>query len=345
MLDAGINKFTTLFYGGHDGLNIKEPDPFRNTFHDGTGEKSNYAYNTLKEAIDSVKDPEFAEYNLITIPGITSNEITAHLLDVVEDRADALAIIDLEGDFQPWHEGGTSGGGDTYGSVSTTITNIKNRNINNSYGSAYYPYVQVRDTITSDLVYMPPSVLALGAMSYTDRVKAPWFAPAGFNRGGLSTGIAGLPVLQVTDRLSSQDRDDLYEANINPIAAFPNEGVVIFGQKTLQVTRSALDRINVRRLMIFVKKGISRISNQILFEPNVNETWDRFISKAEPFLGDVKARFGLTDYKIVLDKTTTTPDLVDQNIMYAKIFLKPARAIEFIAIDFILTNTGAAFED
>jgi hypothetical protein len=182
-------------------------------------------------------------------------------------------------------------------------------------------------------------------MSYTDRVKAPWFAPAGFNRGGLSTGVAGLPVVNVTQKLTSKDRDKLYDANINPIASFPSEGIVIFGQKTLQVTRSSLDRINVRRLMLFVKKGISRISADILFEPNVKETWDRFTARAEPFLQDVKARFGLTDFKLVLDETTTTPDLVDRNIMYAKIFLKPARAIEFVAVDFFITNTGASFDE
>ena len=154
-----------------------------------------------------------------------------------------------------------------------------------------------------------------------------------------------MPVIGITQRLTSKDRDDLYDANINPIATFPQEGIVIFGQKTLQVTRSALDRINVRRLLLFVKKGISTISNDLLFENNVRETWERFINRANPFLNDVKARFGLTDYKLVLDETTTTPDLIDRNIMYAKIFLKPARSIEFIAVDFIITNTGAAFED
>jgi hypothetical protein len=344
-VSGGISAFTTVFHGGTDGWDITEKNPIRNRFHDGTTEKANYAYNTIKQAIDSVKDPEFVEYNLITIPGITNNGLTSHLLDMTEDRADALAIIDLEGDFEPSHEGGSSGGAVTYGTVATTISNLKDRVINNSYGCAYYPYVQVRDSITGDLVYMPPSVLALGAMSYTDKVKAPWFAPAGFNRGGLSTGLAGLPVVGVTDKLSSADRDKLYDVNVNPIASFPSEGIVIFGQKTLQVTRSALDRINVRRLLLFVKKGISRISNELLFEPNVQETWDRFISRANPFLADVKARFGLTDYKLVLDKTTTTPDLIDQNIMYAKVFLKPTRAIEFIAVDFIITNTGASFED
>jgi|3_EtaG_2_1085321.scaffolds.fasta_scaffold10613_2 hypothetical protein len=344
-VSGGISSFTTVFHGGTDGWDITEKNPIRNRFHDGTTEVSNYAFNTIKQAIDSVKDPEFVEYNLITIPGITNNSLTSHLLGVTEDRADAMAIIDLEGDFQPSHEGGSTGGAVTYGTLSDVTSNLKDRGINNSYGCAYYPFVQVRDSITGDLVYMPPSVLALGAMSYTDKVKAPWFAPAGFNRGGLSSGLAGLPVVGVTDKLSSEDRDSLYDNNINPIASFPSEGIVIFGQKTLQVTRSALDRINVRRLLLFVKKGISRISNELLFEPNVQETWDRFISRANPFLADVKARFGLTDYKLVLDKTTTTPDLIDQNIMYAKVFLKPARAIEFIAVDFIITNTGASFED
>ena len=342
-----VNSFTTLFYGGTDGWDITEMDPTRNSLIDGTTETTNYAYNTIKEAIDSVKDPEFAEYNLINIPNLTANSLTNHLLSTVESRADALAIIDLEGDFQPTAEGAniSDGGGVKLGDVNNTVQNLKDRGLNNSYGCAYYPYVQVRDTLTNELVYMPPSVVALGAMSYTDRVKAPWFAPAGFNRGGLSTGLAGLPVFGVTDKLTSKERDKLYEANINPIASFPNEGIVVFGQKTLQVTRSSLDRINVRRLLIFVKKGISRISKDILFEPNVQETWDRFISRAEPFLADVKARFGVTDYKLVLDKTTTTPALIDQNIMYAKIFLKPTRAIEFIAVDFVITNTGAAFED
>ena len=341
LVSAGINSFTTLMYGGTDGWNVTEKNPIRNTFHDGKTETNNYAFNTIKQAVDSVKDPEFAEYNLISIPGITNDGLTRHLIDTVEDRGDALAVIDLEGDYAPLHESTAA----SYGSVTTTVDNLKQRGINSSYACAYYPYVQVRDTLTGDLVFMPPSVLAVGAMSYTDRVKAPWFAPAGFNRGGLSSGVAGLPVVGVTDKLNSEDRDDLYDANINPIASFPSEGIVIFGQKTLQVTQSALDRINVRRLLLFVKKGISRISNELLFEPNVQETWDRFISRANPFLGDVKARFGLTDYKLVLDKTTTTPDLIDQNIMYAKVFLKPARAIEFIAVDFVITNTGASFED
>jgi phage tail sheath protein FI len=172
-----------------------------------------------------------------------------------------------------------------------------------------------------------------------------WFAPAGFTRGGLTEGSAGLPVLSVRERLTSKERDKLYDANINPIATFPAEGIVIFGQKTLQVTPSALDRINVRRLMVFVKKEISRMAATVLFDQNVQRTWNRFLGKVNPFLRSVQARLGLMDFKVVLDETTTTPDLIDRNIMYAKIFLKPAKAIEFIAIDFVITDSGASFED
>ena len=222
---------------------------------------------------------------------------------------------------------------------------MTNRRLNSSYGCAYYPWVQIRDTISDSLLFVPPSIVALGTFSSAQRNSELWFAPAGFTRGGLTEGSAGLPVIQARERLTSKNRDDLYEANINPIATFPAEGIVIFGQKTLQVTPSALDRINVRRLMIFVKKEISRIAATILFDQNVQATWNRFNSKADDFLRNVQARLGLTDYKIVLDDSTTTPELVDRNVMYAKIFLKPARAIEFIALDFVITNTGAGFED
>jgi len=193
--------------------------------------------------------------------------------------------------------------------------------------------------------FAPPSVAAVGTYAYSERKAELWFAPAGFTRGGLTEGAGGLPIVGVTERLTSKDRDKLYENNINPIASFPAEGLVVFGQKTLQVTPSALDRVNVRRLMIHVKKEISRISSRLLFDPNTQVTWDRFTGQVRPFLESVKSRLGLEDYKVILDTSTTTPDMVDRNMMYAKIFLKPTRAIEFIAIDFVITNTGASFED
>ncbi len=222
---------------------------------------------------------------------------------------------------------------------------MKARAMNSSYGCADYPWVQISDTINDAILWAPPSVVALGTFSSSQRKSELWFAPAGFTRGGLTEGSAGVPVIQTRERLTSRNRDDLYEANINPIASFPSEGIVIFGQKTLQVTPSALDRINVRRLMIFVKKEISRMAATVLFDQNVSATWARFLGEADPFLRSVQARLGLSDFKIILDETTTTADLVDRNIMYAKIFLKPARSIEFIALDFVISSTGAGFED
>jgi phage tail sheath protein FI len=185
----------------------------------------------------------------------------------------------------------------------------------------------------------------MGVLASSERQSQIWFAPAGFNRGGLSDGAAGIPVTSVSRRLTSKERDILYESRINPIASFPSTGIVVFGQKTLQEKPSALDRINVRRLVIFLKKQISILSTQILFEQNVQATWNRFKGLIEPFLANVKTQFGITDYRLILDESTTTPDLVDQNVVYAKIMIKPARAIEYIAIDFIVASTGASFDD
>jgi phage tail sheath protein FI len=185
----------------------------------------------------------------------------------------------------------------------------------------------------------------MGVMASSERSSQVWFAPAGFNRGGLSDGAAGIPISNVSQRLSSKERDTLYDARINPIASFPSTGIVVFGQKTLQERPSALDRINVRRLVIYLKKQISILSTQVLFEQNVQATWNRFKGLIEPFLANVKVQFGITDYRLILDESTTTPDLIDQNIMYAKIMVKPARAIEYIAIDFVVASTGASFDD
>ena len=185
----------------------------------------------------------------------------------------------------------------------------------------------------------------MGVLASSERSTAIWFAPAGFNRGGLSDGAAGIPVTSVSERLTSKQRDTLYDSRINPIASFPSSGIVVFGQKTLQQRQSALDRINVRRLVIYLKKQISILSTRVLFEQNVQATWNRFTGLIEPLLANVKTQFGITDYRLILDETTTTPDLIDQNILYAKIMVKPARAIEYIAIDFVIMNSGASFDD
>ena len=347
VLNLGADKFTTVMHGGYDGLDITEAEPFRNSqWSSTTTERSNYAFNTLKVAIDSLRDPENVEFDIAAQPGITNNTLNRNLVDMCEDRGDALAIIDLQGGYVPVTEN-TALATSRRGSVQATIDNKdQSLQINSSFGAAYYPWVQIQDTINGGILWAPPSVAAIGAMSYGQATQELWFAPAGFTRGGLSANsAAGIPVVGVRERVVSRDRDKLYEANINPIAQFPAEGIVIFGQKTLQVTPSALDRINVRRLLIFLKKQISRTAATLLFDQNVQVTWNRFRGQVEPFLASVQSRLGLADYKLILDTTTTTPDLIDRNVLYAQIFLKPARAIEFIAIDFVITDSGASFED
>ena len=349
VLTKGFDRFTLPFFGGFDGENIVESNPFNSQVCiDNADAETNYAYNSVKMAIDSAADPELVDSNLMAVPGNYCPGLTSHLLSTCEGRADSLAVFELEGGYVPEEcdlPTITNGVPDNRGSITDTIAALKARGINSSYGATYYPWVQLRDEQSSQLFYAPPSIAAIGTYSSAQQTSEIWFAPAGFTRGGLTDGDAGLPVVGLTERLNSSDRDTLYEANINPIATFPAEGIVIFGQKTLQVTPSALDRVNVRRLMIHVKKEISKMAARLLFDQNVSQTWARFTGQANPFLESIKQRLGLEAYKVVLDTTTTTPDLIDRNIMYAKIFLKPARAIEFIAIDFVITNAGASFED
>jgi hypothetical protein len=346
VLDQGYDRFTVPLYGGFDGVDITEMDPFTEAaMPTSPSDTTSYSFFSIRRAVDSVADPEVIEMNLAAIPAQTQEGLTTHLVRTCEDRADALAVIDLPSAFQPREDAESIDRLNTSSTIRTLINGLRSRNLNSSYGCAFYPWVRARDTINGSFLWLPPSVAAIGTFSSSQRRTQVWFAPAGFNRGGLTEGSAGIPVVDVAHQLRRKDRDDLYSANINPIAKFPAEGIVIFGQKTLQVTPSALDRINVRRLMIFVKKRISQIAAGLLFDPNVQQTWKRFTAQVNPFLADVKTNFGLSDYRVVLDDTTTTPDLVDRNILYAQIFLKPTRAIEFIAIDFNITRTGASFDD
>jgi hypothetical protein len=356
VLDRGYDRFVAPLYGGFNGFDLKEREPFNDTRAlPAAATETTYAmYYSAKKAIDMFADPEFVEGNILALPGIVNQGLTTHMIETCENRGDALAIIDPRGGYKPSSENAdpeknriTQGSGQ--GGVSQHVIevgqNMEDRNLNSSYGATYYPWVRITDTISGKNLWAPPSVAAIGALSFSENKAALWFAPAGFNRGGLTEGAAGIPVTNVRSRLTSTERDFLYERNINPIASFPNEGIVIFGQKTLQVTPSALDRINVRRLMIFVKKEISRIATNLLFDQNVEQTWSRFTGQVGPFLTNIQNNFGLTDFRVILDETTTTPDLVDRNTIYAKIFLKPARAVEFFAIDFVITNSGAGFED
>jgi hypothetical protein len=332
--------FDLPIYGGFDGSDITQVEPFINEDVLGSqSENVGYAYRSIKAAIDIVANPETTDMNVLCIPGLKDSRLTSYMIDVCKARGDAMAIIDLPGDYKYAYEAG--GTASLPSNVTSVVSSLEARAIDSSYGAAYFPAVFVQ----SEGIYLPASVAALGAFGGTEGRSALWFAPAGFNRGGLTEGNSGIGVSRTALQLTATDRDTLYEANINPIASFPNEGVLIFGQKTLQQTPSALDRVNVRRLLNFIKKEISRAATRILFEPNVETTWNNFKAVVEPFLQSIKDGFGLDDARIILDASTTTADLVDRNTLYAKILLKPTRAIEYIALDFVVTNSGASFTE
>jgi len=347
LLDANVRQFIMPVWGGSEGFDIKEMEPLRNELiTDATfSEKANYVDYSISKALDSIADSELVPANLLVAPGLWRRSVTDKMIDISENRRDILSIIDIQGDYRPRVEVNNTAE-NRLGSVTDAITNLKTRSLNSSYACAFYPSVQIADNLNgSKLVWIPSSVAALGGMARSQAQSDVWFAPAGFNRGGLGSlgGSRGPRVIQARQRLDSKERDLLYEQNINPVATFPNEGVVIFGQKTLQAEDSALDRINVRRLVLDLKAKVGDVAKNLLFDQNLESTWLRFKSQVEPILSSTQARFGLSDYKLVLDSTTTTADLIDRNIMYAKIFIKPARAIEYIVVDFVITKTGADF--
>ena len=337
-----VRQFAAPVIGGSDGVDIFQVDPF---CHNQIGESNKVSYEryTLNKALDIAADVESVEYDLLAIPGQTSTAITDKIISVCEARGDALAIIDFKNIYQAsWeNQDGTA----VTPAVSDVVGEAQSRTLNSSYGATYYPSIRMIDTTSGkgDVVIMPPSVGAIGAIARSQAISEPWFAPAGFNRGGVNElgGSQGPRVIGTMEHLSKADRDALYEENINPIARFPASGdIVIFGQKTLQQLPSALDRVNVRRLLLYIKRRIGKISETILFDNNVQATWNRFKTQADAVLSDVQARLGIVEYKLVLDETTTTADLIDRNILYAKVLIKPARAIEFIVVDFVVTRSG-----
>jgi phage tail sheath protein FI len=223
-----------------------------------------------------------------------------------------------------------------YGSsVGEAVTQAQTRD--NSYAAAYWPWVRIIDPSTGKHVWVPASTVIPGVYAFNDRVSAPWFAPAGINRGGLST------VLQAELKLTQANKDDLYSNNINPIATLPQQGVVVFGQKTMQKSQSALDRVNVRRLMIELKGYIRQIADTVVFEQNTIATRNSFIARVSPFLEGIQQKQGLYAYKVVMDDTNNGPAVIDRNQLIGQIYIQPTRTAEFISLDFILMPTGAEF--
>lgn len=306
------NGFTLATFGGFDGWNLTDSDPYT----------SPTAVTSQKAAIDTVSNPDEIDMNILVVPGVTTVSVIDYGRQICNQRADCMMIIDVAGS-----------------SVNDVIGQINSRGIDDNYAACYYPDLRYSDTTNNVLVTVKPSVAVLGAYAFSDRVKAPYFAPAGLNRGGL----AQFGIVDTLDRLTFQDRNDLYDARVNPIATFPNEGIVVFGQKTLQAVPSALDRVNVRRLLIYAKKTIASAARYLLFEPNNSATWQRFINSVNPILEDIRLAQGLERFKVVMDSTTNTADLVDRNIMTGKIFLQPTRSAEYIDLSFVISSSGVSF--
>ena len=276
-----------------------------------------------RRAINSVSNPDEIDINMLVTPGVNHSlhpSVTNHAIDKVEARADAFYVMD-----------GSSWGD----SVAAAISNIKTLDTN--YVGTYYPWVKIDDPDTGEGVWVPPSVVIPGVIAFTDNVAHEWFAPAGLNRGGLAS------VRMAKKKLTHTDRDRLYEGRVNPIATFPGQGVVVFGQKTLQAKPSALDRINVRRLLIRLKKFIASSSRFLVFEQNDSATRTRFLNIVNPFLESVQSNSGLSAFRVVMDESNNTPDVIDRNQLVGQIFIQPTRTAEFIVLDFVVLPTGAAF--
>jgi hypothetical protein len=268
-------------------------------------------------------NPEAFQFNVLFTPGLLNDVHPNQVSNIIANtiaRGDNMYVLDLG----------------VYGSsLGEAITQANTRDT--SYAATYWPWVRIIDPATGKHVWVPSSTVIPGVYAFNDKVSAPWFAPAGINRGGLST------VLQAEYKLAQGSKDDLYANNINPIATLPQQGVVVFGQKTLQKEQSALDRVNVRRLMIELKGYIRQIADTVVFEQNTIATRNSFLSKVNPYLEAIQQKQGLYAYKVVMDDTNNGPAVIDQNQLVGQIYIQPTRTAEFISLDFILQPTGAEF--
>ena len=279
------------------------------------------------DAIRLLKNQDEYDINLLSVPGLVDNfashaTVLTEAINMCESRGDCFLVYD------PVEFGA---------SITTATGKAEDRDTN--YAAVYWPWVKIPDPDLGKNVWVPASTVIPGVYAFNDRVAAPWFAPAGLNRGGIDIAV------QTERKLTHANRDTLYESAVNPIATFPNSGVVVFGQKTLQKKASALDRVNVRRLLIAAKKFIASTTKYLVFENNTAATRNRFLSIANPYFENIQQRQGLYAFKVVMDETTNTPDVIDRNEMRGQIFLQPAKTAEFIIVDFNIMPTGASFPE
>ena len=319
------------FNGATDGTSKTAPIAFyeniSNTNTQGIAVGATAGKNAYIDAIRLLKNQDEYDINLLSLPGLVDNfanhaEILTEAINMVEDRADCFLVIDPV----------------EYAASITSATG-KAEARDSNYVAEYWPWVKIPDADLGKNVWVPASTVIPSVYAFNDRVAAPWFAPAGLNRGGIDIAV------QTERKLTHSNRDTLYESNVNPIATFPNSGVVVFGQKTLQKKASALDRVNVRRLLINAKKFIASTTKFLIFENNTAATRNRFLSLVNPYFESVQQRQGLYAFKVVMDESNNTPDVIDRNQMVGQIFLQPAKAAEFIIIDFNILPTGAAFPE
>ena len=328
----GSGSLQGQFGGGSDGATVAGAKLFYDTITDlnTQGLDANDLSNTnggvkYAEALQLLANQDFYDINMIIVPGVNQKDHAAVVnkaITVCETRGDAIAIVDPV----------------RYGTTTLSTVTGEANDYNSSYAAMYWPWVQIADNQLGKNVWVPPSVVMPGVMAYSDNVAAEWYAPAGLNRGGITA-------IKAERNLTHTNRDTLYENRINPIATFPGVGVCAWGQKTLQKRASALDRINVRRLLINLKKFIASTSKYLVFEQNTVATRNRFLSAVVPYMEEVQANQGLYAFKVVMDATNNTPEVVDRNILKGDIFLQPAKAAEFIVIDFNVMPTGATFAD
>jgi hypothetical protein len=286
-----------------------------------TGNIQGFAPADYITAFTLLNNKDEYQFNVLLAPGVTlDNSAVGSMISTCENRGDAVAIVDCK----------------TYGSTVSSATNAAAGQSSN-YAATYWPWIQLYSSTLGKAVWAPASTVMGGVLAFNDQVGAEWFAPAGLNRGGVPS------VLKAERKLSQNDRDNLYNGNVNPLATFPGEGVVVFGQKTLQRKATALDRVNVRRLLIALKDFIGQVGKNLVFEQNTNVTRNRFLSQVNPYLESVVQRQGLYAYKVVMDDTNNTADVIDRNQLVGQIYIQPTKTAEFIILNFNVLPTGATF--
>ena len=330
LIDKSLLKFTVAPAGGFDGWNKYQQ--YQNVYEEFTSAYQDNV-NSFKSGIDLMANPEEVDINLFATPGVdfeNNDDIIRYALEVIEDRADSLYIIDA-----PRVTDGTE-----KGTAEEVVSTLESTGIDSNYATTYWPWVQLEDSTSGKYTYQSPTFMVVRSMAYTDNVAAPWIAPAGELRG-----LAPANVKKADIKLKKIDRDTLYQGRINPIATSIQVGVKIDGQKTLQVRQSALDRINVRRLLLQVRRLVAAASQTLVFEQNDQTLRDQFLARVEPILLQIQNQRGLTAFRVVMDDTNNTNETIDRNTLVGKIQLKPTRTAEYIDLTYQVLPTGANFED